>query len=1047
MPRSAYIINYHVSRVARVKTRLVFKRASRSLCLGYECGVSMSQPPIVYGRRRHDADAEISSERSSPSFRLVSPPHAQRAKHTGITGVGGDSSYDTSIASGPPPGKRTLGPDLETDLESDAEEGIVPSFVSRMHKKQPSTQRLFFSSDDDEVDPLEATSSPRFDERKNRMHRLRALAQQRAVSSSPSEPAERETAEPSRPLQAPDSDLSDMDAPAPAKGPRGLSLKEQREMHSMSARLRRENRATLQRPEPKRYHLSELLHTIEHTTASPAPPNAMHSSDPVESSSTPDARHAHTSPSTQDEASKARTKKKWAWIEQQKAAVMPKHDEDDSDLEVVSLGVHKPARIHFYGSPRRDERREAADESLAHISVFPRTPRRKRIATNEYRSPNANAPDSETIPDALMDAAAHTFALAAQQQAGTLPSSSSPNRAATFFPPMLGLDELNATVLQKVYAQNAETTAKKSRSQEAPAHEEPTPAPAQAHFQPLSPSPAPSPTFSPSGSEKENIPISTYGRPSQRHTSAEPAPLTELPVLDVPTVSDDDHDLGEFFAPTQTAGSPIKRTGSDTSVLAQFFERGTQEPQLSGSLDIFANERRSGPVGGMTQFFAATPSLSKSQEAMPPPTSTARSGDAFAALRHAEHEQAAAPLSPDMLPSLDPSLAEHGEEIWREAQRAQKKNDILYLNEDGFFTQTKPADAHELAESDQEPSDSEMRVKQPTRRRPNSAFVFGEAEESDEENENGEHGGLAGVFSDNEQASDDEEGSEDDADLSSLLDDESDQDEETKDNVVHQKYLQQRQDDDAEIQALHERATKGLLRNRRRGRSGDDGLADLLDEDADEDELRRRLQAPRFVKKRRCVEGDGMDALAARDDAQAFVKTYNETHTSLEDQNKYDFLDIAEESSEEERVSAHTVRAQLLREREQLRRQGEPAPLEKETDGISLKLSFRQPKSTAMDPANSDDEGRVLFHSGKIDEASLPQAMLEKRVRLLEEYSHEPQWQHTRGGRDQLDRRRRSSSSKHSYSDSTPPSHRLSTTSSAPSVLRHHLLRREARFP
>lgn len=31
MPRSAYIINHHVSRVARVKTRLVLKRAWRSL--------------------------------------------------------------------------------------------------------------------------------------------------------------------------------------------------------------------------------------------------------------------------------------------------------------------------------------------------------------------------------------------------------------------------------------------------------------------------------------------------------------------------------------------------------------------------------------------------------------------------------------------------------------------------------------------------------------------------------------------------------------------------------------------------------------------------------------------------------------------------------------------------------------------------------------------------------------------------------------------------------------------------------------------------------
>ena len=160
----------------------------------------MSQPPVVYGRRRHDADAEISSERSSPSFRLVSPSPALRVKHAGITSVGGDSSYDTSIASGPPPGKSALGSDLETDLESDAEEGAVPSFVSRMRKKQSSPPRLFFSSDDDAAEPNEARSLPRSDERSNRMHRLRALAQQRAAPSSPPEAAEQETAEPPRPL-------------------------------------------------------------------------------------------------------------------------------------------------------------------------------------------------------------------------------------------------------------------------------------------------------------------------------------------------------------------------------------------------------------------------------------------------------------------------------------------------------------------------------------------------------------------------------------------------------------------------------------------------------------------------------------------------------------------------------------------------------------------------------------------------------------------------------------------------------------------------------
>lgn len=1044
--------------------------------------------PVVYGRRR-DGD-DVSSERSSPSFRLMSPPRALHGK-----GIGGDSSYDTSIASLAP--SKDVASDLETDVESDTEESALPSFVARMRKQKPASTELFLLSDD-ETGPI-----PPQDARKSRMDRLRALAQQRAAPSSPEDepPAEQQAGlsrarastsrSPSPPPHAVDvhSDLSDVDIHVPQQPkPRGLSRKEQREMHSMSAKLRRENGAGLARPEPKRYQLSELLSRIEHT-ASPAPPNAMHSSDPVESSSTPDTRHAkvpsHTSPSIACRTARhddARTRKKWAWIErqQQQQQQQPNtstSNDSDSDLEVVSLGHHKPPLVHFHGSSRRDARRESADQSLTHLAVFPRTPRKKRIATDEYRSPNTHGPDAPAMSDGQMNAAAHTFGLAAQQQAGTLPPPLASPHHASLFPPMLGLDELNATVLKKVYMQNAETTAKKSH----PKHDEmpdlQPPAPAQAHYQALSPSPSPAPAESPasvhSGSEKENAPP-TGSQRSASHYTGEHAPLSELPVPDMPDeppAEGDEPDLGEFFAPTQPAqarqptpsNASLHRTGSDTSVLAQFFEHGTQEPQNSGSLDIFANERRSGPVGGMTQFFEPTQasSVSKSQEAMPPPTSTSRSADAFAALRRAEQADAAAPLSPDMLPSLDPSLAEHGEEVWREAQRMQKQRnaDVLYLNEDGFFTQTKPAesalpsmpDFGLSGEGEEEPTPRKSPIKSRSRSWGNSAFVFGEAEESEEEDAHGEHGGLAGVFSDKDSdASENEEGSDDDADLSSLLDDESDEDGDEKDEAALRKYMQQRHEDDEALQALHERATKGLLRHRRRGRAGDDGLADLLDEDADEDELRRRIQAPRFTRKRRCIEGDGMDALAARDDAQAFVKTYNETHTGDDEQHKYEFLDTGDVSSEDERVSAHTVREHILRERQTRRDVANKNDVQdgSDDDAIQLKLTSRRQKRTSSNCNASDDEigARVLFQSGKVDEASLPQAVLEKRARLLEEYSHEPQWQDTRGGRDQLDRRRRSSSSSKREFASTP-SHSLTTTSSAPSVLRHHILRREAQFP
>ena len=118
---------------------------------------------------------------------------------------------------------------------------------------------------------------------------------------------------------------------------------------------------------------------------------------------------------------------------------------------------------------------------------------------------------------------------------------------------------------------------------------------------------------------------------------------------------------------------------------------------------------------------------------------------------------------------------------------------------------------------------------------------------------------------------------------------------------------------------------------------------------------------------------------------------------------------------------------------------------------MPIKLKSRsselKPAAGAGATPGSDDDGdvRVLFKSGKVDEAALPRAVQEKRAQLLEEYSHEPQWHDVRGGRGQLDRRR-TRQAKRPHSD--PLAHRAwQATPSAPSVLKQHILRREARFP
>ncbi|WFD18597.1 hypothetical protein MCAP1_000802 [Malassezia caprae] len=1041
-------------------------------------------PPVVYGRPRDPIDTptaghdETSTESSSPSFQLVSPPMLAQGKLANSTTD--DTSYDTSVASVPPMPKTHS---LETDVESesDTEAPATTTLAARMQKSSaPRATPLFFFSDDDE--PAAPTSPPK-DARQARMARLRELAQQRATSSSSDdEPApEPRTSPKSQPAPEPaapvpddvDSDVSDDLAAPPQPGPRsrGLSKKEEREMHSMTARLRRENRTSLPAVEPKRYQLSELLSTIQHAASSPA--NAMHSSDPVEVSSTPDAKPAAAPLPLRSPPKDAHTRTKWAWIEQQRSAHNHENDSaSDDDLEVVTLGPSRSPRVRFRSSPPPDTSRAAADAAMAHLAVHPRTPRRQRISTNEYRSPHAQAPPMPPVSDEQMSAAGHAFALAAHKSAGTLPPTSparvdptSPPRRAPA-PPVLGLDSLNATLLQKVHAQNAQLHAKKNHHTPAPAPEPraPSPDPAALPARAPTPSPASSAASSPQSahsSEKENVPpprTVSPAAPRLSHASTPSfsgslhAPLAELPAPD----------LGAFFAPTPavdagadpmpTPGSPLARTQSNHSVLAQFFEAGTQEPVRSGSLDIFANERRSGPVGGMTQFFDATPvgGATRSQEAMPPPT-RAPSGDAFAALRRAEQSDAQAPPSPDVLPSLRPSMIDSVEESSREARAT---DGMVYLNEDGFFTQTKPAEQASApssdSESDAEPPAVEKEHGRP-RRPPTSAFVFGEADESDEEAQDGGHGGLAGVFSDKGSDSDDDgdQDSDADGDLSSLLDDESDEDADAKDEAARQRYMQDRDEDDAAMQALHERATKGLLRHRRRGK--DDLLADLLDEDADEDELRRRLQAPQFRKsQRRQVDGDGLDALAARDDAQAFVRMYSETHDATDDHAKYDFLDAGDESSGDERVSAHTVRAEILRrQRERALSPAAPEPSLHDDVAGHVKLRPRRPSMPPKRAAqNSDDEtshySRVLFQSGKVDVSQLPRDVQEKRARLLDEYSHEPTWQQGRGGRSGIDRRR-SGPSKRSTSAPTPRV--LEPATSAPSVLVPHVLRREAHFP
>ena len=464
----------------------------------------------------------------------------------------------------------------------------------------------------------------------------------------------------------------------------------------------------------------------------------------------------------------------------------------------------------------------------------------------------------------------------------------------------------------------------------------------------------------------------------------------------------------------------LVRDASGNSALGAFFQ-DTQQDELRGeSLDIFENATNAGgKAKGFTQFFFdGTPPASAASASnagpsvwdastMPPPKST--EVDAFAALRKAQMGEAMDRLdtTPSVLPSFDESQAEREAYAQAQGQADQRSPEKMYMNRDGFFTQTKPSqqtglwsqydsqsqsqsqlqaatlasarrgsnvsvtDAGQVGfASDDDPEDegpvplkrlrrgvaaqaaaqSDVRVgyhgqsdadseneendppsSQPEprprnafdvlRQGPNyaeddepiskgkkrkSAFIEGEAEESEDEElggkKRGDGGGLEGVFADadgNGSGADEDEDDEDDADaadLQELVDNERELDEAQKDEIARARFREDMEAKDREDLEIHQRAAQGGYRNRRGRGAGLNGIDGYLDDDADDEELKRRaamgLHMSAGAKKRKLLDGteDGMDALAAHDEARAFVQSYAATHQIDHESEKYEFL-------------------------------------------------------------------------------------------------------------------------------------------------------------
>ncbi|EPQ29250.1 uncharacterized protein PFL1_03005 [Pseudozyma flocculosa PF-1] len=194
------------------------------------------------------------------------------------------------------------------------------------------------------------------------------------------------------------------------------------------------------------------------------------------------------------------------------------------------------------------------------------------------------------------------------------------------------------------------------------------------------------------------------------------------------------------------------------------------------------------------------------------------------------------------------------------------------------------------------------------KRKKKSALVMGEAEESSDEEfggrRRGDKSGLGRVFSDDERASGSEGDSSDDddgKDLEELVDDEREEDEAVKDRLALEAYQADVAKQDEATRLYHEKAVRGDFRLRRKGRDGA-GLDDFLDEDADEEELKRRAAQPRggWYKKRR-LDGDKdeMDELRELAEAQPFLKVYEGSHKPLEE-GDYGFLAGRDDDDDED---------------------------------------------------------------------------------------------------------------------------------------------------
>lgn len=262
-----------------------------------------------------------------------------------------------------------------------------------------------------------------------------------------------------------------------------------------------------------------------------------------------------------------------------------------------------------------------------------------------------------------------------------------------------------------------------------------------------------------------------------------------------------------------------------------------------------------------------------------------RNGSVLGEKRDREDESGDAGNSPSQLPVLkrfrrggkpiqeDEDEEDEEEETGKEPSvSSATDNPSIDLDSISEARQKKAANVFEsmMKKAREQPNVDDVAAREEAKKA-SKRFLQDQADESDEEDDGKKksktQGGLAGIFDDKDDETgkkdgEEEEDEEDDGkDLEGLVDDEKDEDEKIKDALVREQHrLDEEARDLVELQKV-QKITDGLHRQKK-GRENLGGeMDDFLDEDYDDEDMRRRASAIPGANKRKIDGGDGLDDL------------------------------------------------------------------------------------------------------------------------------------------------------------------------------------------